>query len=1152
MNHNLLPALIVVLILISLVPSFLPLTKSDESKPLYVILIWHYHQPWYYDSNESAFILPWVRMHTVGNYYKMATILSKYPEVKATFTFSGSLLQQIKAYNNGMKDLREITSWKIAHNESLTIDEKFNMLQIPGGFFDISWKRVVEVVPRFKALRDKAVEALDKYKDLPEDEYKASVVNEFSEQDFIDLAVLFNLFWMDPSVTEEEYPDIYKMRMKASGNPNAQFTRDNLSRILEAHTEIMSKVLSKYSQLASSGQAELIPVPYSHPLAPILTDFGWSEDLDMHVARGIKLFKDSFGYMPAGVWPAEQAVNDYVLREFSKNFTWTVTDKDILKKSGIDTSNRSTIMKPWYRTFDGRKIYVFFRNTELSNLISFTYSNWVATNAVTDLMNRLLSLREMSDGKSVVVIALDGENPWENYDEFGDLFLNKLYSTLKEYQDEGSIITITPKEYIEMFSDEAQAIPVGQREYLDLMGKDISDTPVSYLEDGYGSLPRKVVEAGLAEGSWAGGELTIWIGQRQENAAWMLLAKARSDLLKTLNVDTLQEVAELKPKAVEYLLRAEASDWFWWYGGDGGGTFPANPLFKTYLRRIYEEIGVSPPPYLKTTFNPDATPVGTINGESPRPIETPPQIDGVFDAGEWKESMNMSVGNEYVKSIYLSVDPEAAYLAVVPANRTIMTNESVTIGVYFTNPWRSVSPYHPQFNSMPRIRGKDLGMGLFYEVLIKPAEGEAVVRIALGDNTWMNIFTIRDIKVGEVIELKVPWNFLNLKGGELVYVTAAVFNDSDQVEEATRLGNTYLLNVPTPTGGVSGKTVFEMDDPQGDDKGLGTYVYPTNDVFKPGVFDLTHYSVTDAGNKLVFMVKVKDLGGNPWSGPNGFCLQYVQIYVHTGPNATYVSTKTYGLNITISEDSAWSFALLLAPGWGSDPVPEGQRSALYYANNTAVVQDGELKVYADPTQNAIIAEVSKDLLPGIDNLGNWSYVVALTSYDGYGAMKIRPFGVEAAEWVVGVGTEHAQAIVLNVIPRVMDLLAPTAEEQYAMLSSYVIDKESGIVKEAVVKAYGPGTAAPPTETVTTTITYTTTETQTMTETKTVTHTETQTSTETYTETKTMWKTTTTTYISTVPSAAPGIGGVTLAAVAIVGFLIGMVLIYALFKKGMLK
>ncbi|MEM4594036.1 MAG: pullulanase, partial [Zestosphaera sp.] len=126
-----------------------------ESKPLNVIVVWHYHQPWYYGENDSYFILPWVRMHSVGNYYKMALILSKYPEVKATFTFSGSLLHQLLSAVNGVMDLRQIISWKMVEGTATTRD-LFEALRIPGGFFDINWANILELSPKFKELRSRA------------------------------------------------------------------------------------------------------------------------------------------------------------------------------------------------------------------------------------------------------------------------------------------------------------------------------------------------------------------------------------------------------------------------------------------------------------------------------------------------------------------------------------------------------------------------------------------------------------------------------------------------------------------------------------------------------------------------------------------------------------------------------------------------------------------------------------------------------------------------------------------------------------------------------------------------------------------------------------------------------------------------------------
>ncbi len=1070
-------------------------SSTNEDKPLYVVFVWHYHQPWYYSGDESYFILPWVRMHTVGNYYKMAYILSKHPGIKVSFTFTGSLLVQLTDYMKGKQDIRQIISWKLANGEELSVEEKFSMLSIPGGFFDINWKRIVDVVPRYRELRDKAREALDKYKGLPEDVYKEKVVSEFSDKDFVDLAVLFNLFWIDPMVLKEEYPNLYNLREIALRGEIDHFTPDMLANVLEVQMDIINKTLSLYKELVEKGQIELVPVPYSHPLAPIIADFGWREDLGIHLDRSIELFEELFNYTPKGVWPAEQAVNEYVLEVFAeKGMLWSITDESILSKTGMDLNDPSVSLKPWYIGFSDKRMYVFFRNTELSNLISFTYSNWGSEEAAQDLVNRLLEFQKKSDGSSVVVIALDGENPWEWYEEFGDIFLDKLYSLLEDLQKQGKLITITPLEYLSLFSSELKELPLKTYYYLDLAGRDISDIPYSYTMDAYGELPRKAVEARIAEGSWAGGELTIWIGQRQENAAWMLLAKAREDVLKALGVSSLVDAMNVNRDAVEYILRAEASDWFWWYGGDGGGTFPSNPLFKTFLRKAYELAGLTPPDYLKAMFNPEATPVWVLNTDVPKPVDKPPVIDGVLASGEWVSPLNVSIGLEYIGYALVEVTADGLYIAFVPVNKDVF-GKDIGIALYTTTPRRSVSPYHPGYNVFPRYGNRDLGIGLFYEVYVEPGWSKAVVSAADGSGGWTELFRV-DASTGDVIEVYVPWTYLGLMPGDTSYFTVAVYYNESLVETSTLLGMVYQLQVPRAVVVGVGETVFEMSDPEGDDNGVGTYVYPKADVFKPGVFDLVKFKVIDAGDKVVFETYVKDLGGNPWNGPNGFCLQYIHIYVHTKLGVDG-RTDTYGLNVNITKEHAWHFALLLAPGWGSDPVPAGERAALYYYNDTVIVQDKAFKVYGDPARNAIVAEVSKELLLDVEDISDWVYVVVLTSYDGYGSMRIRSFGVEADVWVVGVGKEHALAVLYNVIPRIMDLLAPTAEEQYSMLSSYKIDREKGVGVPATIHGYGgvvPVTGATVTVTETTRVIETTTLVKTLYSTRVETITETKAST----------------------------------------------------------
>ncbi|MEM4967410.1 MAG: glucodextranase DOMON-like domain-containing protein [Zestosphaera sp.] len=263
--------------------------------------------------------------------------------------------------------------------------------------------------------------------------------------------------------------------------------------------------------------------------------------------------------------------------------------------------------------------------------------------------------------------------------------------------------------------------------------------------------------------------------------------------------------------------------------------------------------------------------------------------------------------------------------------------------------------------------------------------------------------------------------------------------------------------------------VFSASDPVGDDKGTGNYTYPTSTVFMPGVFDLTGFAVMKNSTHVAFVIFLRDLGGNPWGGPAGFCLQHVQVYVRTTASGT-TNTSTYGLKVNIAEDYAWHYAILLAPGWGEEPVPQGQVSAIYDSTGSLVAVAGgsDFTVYTEPSLNAIVAVVNASVLTDSDNIANWKYVVTVSGYDGYEASKLRGVGLTAEEWKFGGADTYALAA--NVAPLVIDLLAPTAEAQYAMLTSYVVDPQTLEGTFAVVK----GVPAPPPQPVTVTVTKTTT------------------------------------------------------------------------------
>ncbi len=66
------------------------------AEPLYLNLMWHQHQPVYYQDPETGiYEKPWVRLHAAKDYVDMAAILEQYPGVKATFNLTPSLLRQL-------------------------------------------------------------------------------------------------------------------------------------------------------------------------------------------------------------------------------------------------------------------------------------------------------------------------------------------------------------------------------------------------------------------------------------------------------------------------------------------------------------------------------------------------------------------------------------------------------------------------------------------------------------------------------------------------------------------------------------------------------------------------------------------------------------------------------------------------------------------------------------------------------------------------------------------------------------------------------------------------------------------------------------------------------------------------------------------------
>ena len=109
------------------------------------------------------------------------------------------------------------------------------------------------------------------------------------------------------------------------------------------------------------------------------------------------------------------------------------------------------------------------------------------------------------------------------------------------------------------------------------------------------------------------------------------------------------------------------------------------------------------------------------------------------------------------------------------------------------------------------------------------------------------------------------------------------------------------------------KILFDKDDPAGDDRGdSGTYSYPADPNFKPGILDIVRATVkTDSANAY-FTLLFRDLANPGWHPEYGFQLTIAAIAIHRGDSgATSVGGNSH---FTVGE--RYRFDRLITVGGG--------------------------------------------------------------------------------------------------------------------------------------------------------------------------------------------------------------------------------------------
>jgi alpha-amylase/alpha-mannosidase (GH57 family) len=698
--------------------------------PLFIAFVWHMHQPYYKDDITGTYILPWVRMHGIKDYYDMPALLTDFPDIHQTFNLVPSLLKQIQDYteNNATDKFLDLALKPAA---DLTYDDKIFLLR---NSFLANWDTMIKPYPGYWRLLEQRGTSVS-----PSD--LQSATRYFTSQDYLDLQVWFNLTWFDPLFKQTD-PFLKGLIQKGSG-----FTENEKLILVQKQREVMALIIPEYRQLSKMGRIELTTTPFYHPILPLLYDtdlakeaspdirlpgsrFAHPEDARAQIDRALQYHEKLFGSRPTGMWPAEGSVAEDILPLLTDaGIKWIGTDEGVLARSlGIHIErdfagvmkNPEVLYKPYLAGKGDKRVSVVFRDHTLSDLVGFVYSKWDYKNAVHDLIERLHRVRKsVVDGPHLVSIILDGENAWEYYQNDGRDFFLYLYERLS---GEPGLRCVTVGEYL--------------KEH-----------------------PARARIERLHAGSWINSNFRIWIGHEEDDRAWDLLSQTRDALTDYASRDGDQEKLA---KAWEEIYIAEGSDWCWWYGDDH---FSENDeefdlLFRTHLINVYHIIGQDVPDELQIpilredrqalpTVELTAFITPTIDGQVTNYFEWLPA--GFYDVSQGGGAMHR--GAAIITHIYYGFDLKNMFIRLDPSQS--LKDEKVSELAFFIN---FLNP-----------KGMDV------EIRIVPHDRRVSAVLFRGERNSRNqVAVIHTVAANEIIELAMAFDLLGVKPNDDIQLFVTV------------------------------------------------------------------------------------------------------------------------------------------------------------------------------------------------------------------------------------------------------------------------------------------------------------------------------------------------------------------------------------------
>jgi glucan 1,4-alpha-glucosidase len=214
-----------------------------------------------------------------------------------------------------------------------------------------------------------------------------------------------------------------------------------------------------------------------------------------------------------------------------------------------------------------------------------------------------------------------------------------------------------------------------------------------------------------------------------------------------------------------------------------------------------------------------------------------------------------------------------------------------------------------------------------------------------------------------------------------------------------------------------GTLIYAADDPDNDDNGPGNFAYPTSSNFKPGAYDLQRFEVYDAGDRIIFRVRTRDLTPT-FGSPLG--AQLVDVYM-TIPGASPTSTSAAFATRNYTLARPWAKRIEVQ-GFGEQYV------------DAAGVTLGDVIISGNDVSRYITFSVTKASL-GTPGPG-WGFAVVLAGQDGFSSDQARGFQPTPQEFQFGVcaaaSADPHCTVDPGTVPKAMDTLTAQGELDYTL------------------------------------------------------------------------------------------------------------------------